>query len=248
MNILVNKKYILNHKIGNGSFGIIMSGYHIITKNKIAIKIEEKRKNSLLKHETKMYNYLRGLKGIPNIRQFGIEGKFNYMVIDVLGESIDTFNVDLHSLKIIGIELIDIIKNIHSKGIIHRDIKPENILEYKNKIYFIDFGLSVPYMIKNIHIQNSKNNKIIGTLNFCSKYIHEGDKPSRRDDIYSILYTLIYLYQGLPWINENNIEMVLSMKREFSYGIFYKLYQYVDSLLFTDTPNYLYIQKLIKHL
>lgn len=40
------------------------------------------------------------------------------------------------------IKLINILENIHSKGVIHRDLKPQNIMLQGDSIYLIDFGIS----------------------------------------------------------------------------------------------------------
>ena len=103
--------------------------------------------------------------------------------------------------------MINRIEYIHSKYIIHRDIKPENFLLGKAKqktIYLIDYGCSKLYMNakKHEHIPFKEGiQNIIGTERYCSIYTHLGKEQSRRDDIESFVYVMIYLLKGkLPWM------------------------------------------------
>ena len=61
-------------------------------------------------------------------------------------------------------------------------------------MHLIDFGCSHAYMIDGKHIKNLKKSKDKDrNLIFASKNYFNGHTLSRRDDIISILYNLIYL-------------------------------------------------------
>lgn len=116
----------------------------------------------------------------------------------------------IYKILNIGIELLKRIKTLHSHGIIHRDIKPSNILygnfstfdiSEKNALYIVDYGLSCKYIcINNNHYEYSITQKFVGTHKFASRHSLNTEKLSRRDDVESIFYVLIFLFKGnLPW-------------------------------------------------
>lgn len=108
----------------------------------------------------------------------------------------------------IGALLLDIFEHTHRGGYVHRDLKPDNVLLGRKKnqapLYLIDFGLARKYMNTktNQHSSYSENVLFKGNLIFCSKYSLVGVSPSRRDDIESLAYLLIYCAtRSLPWQN-----------------------------------------------
>jgi serine/threonine protein kinase len=95
---------------------------------------------------------------------------------------------------------------VHSRILIHRDIKPENFLiglgDKRNQIYLVDFGLAIRYLCHkyNLHIDYTDDNNLIGTPRYATINTHLGIQQSRRDDIESLGYILVYFLKGeLPW-------------------------------------------------
>ena len=140
MSLIVEGKYRIDSKIGEGSFGKIFSGTNINNGDVIAIKIEKSDETSLLKNESKIYKLLENTPGIPKLRAFGKEGQFNYMVIDKLGKSLEELRVEhggtfsLKTVLALGISMLKRIELVHNCGIVHRDIKPDNFLVKDNNI------------------------------------------------------------------------------------------------------------------
>ena len=172
------------------------------------------------------------------------------------------------------ISMIQIINRVHDAGVVHRDIKPENFMfsvEKKNggdiekKLNIIDFGLSRFYMKGDKHIINTYDKSIVGTVRYISRHIHEGNVYSRRDDIISILYVVIYLLKGkLPWngmvpkkgekitkeelIYDKKIKTTSSELCEGLPPMYEKLVDYAYGLEFEEKPDYLYMIRQCKNL
>jgi serine/threonine protein kinase len=205
MPTMIANKYTILEIIGEGTFGKVFKGINIRSNEQIAIKIQHKDIINVLKHEAKIYKYLKDISGIPLIRNYGTEHGFNYLIIDLLDISLSEKNfTHIETIKYM-ITAIKILEKIHTKGIIHRDIKPENFLLKKRKgiedIYIIDFGLSKYYLDGyKKHMIERKDRKLIGTAKFVSLNIHNGIEASRRDDLESLCYVFITIYgKELPW-------------------------------------------------
>ena len=218
MNI-INNKYKIIEKLGAGCFGEIYKGENIRTHEYVAIKVEAIENNlKLLKNESVVYQYLVGTKGVPNVKWFGKDDVNYYMVLNLLGDSLQTLliNKKSFSLKLvlqIGLQIIFILKSIHEKGLAHRDIKPDNFLigndNNKKQIYIIDFGFcrSVTNM--------KKTTGLIGSLTYASLNAHNYTELSYHDDLESLGYMLIYFYQGsLDWQKTEDVKLIIQMKQQ----------------------------------
>ena len=271
INKIILKKYKVLKRIGKGSFGSVYLGKNIQKNDYIAIKLESRNQNdTILQKETYILYSLKGF-GIPEVISYGQNLKYNILIQELLGKSIDKLFFERNrkfSLKdccMIGIQILDRLEYIHSKYIIHRDIKADNFLiGLKNKsiIYIIDFGLAKQYRSKKTgkHVKYTINKKWSGTSRFASANTLRGVEPSRRDDLESFCYLLLYLMKGsLPWdyINEeseiNEILIIYKMKQYMTPEILFrdlplemiKLYKYCKRLDFEQKPNYKFMRSLL---
>ncbi len=120
--------------------------------------------------------------------------------------SLKTVLMIADQLVIYYLKKISRIEFLHSKSVIHRDIKPENFLigfkENQFLLYLIDYGLAAKIINPktNTHIPYSDGKSLVGTARFASINTHMGIEQSRRDDLESLGYMLVYLATGsLPW-------------------------------------------------
>lgn len=105
----------------------------------------------------------------------------------------------------IGLQLLSALEALHDIGYVHNDLKFENICvgsEDMSKTHLIDFGLSQRfYDDKGKHIKRTNLKKFSGNFIFASMGSCHGFNKSRKDDIESLLYMIIFLINqdNLPW-------------------------------------------------
>ena len=273
--IIVGEHFLLNaqNKLGSGAFGDIYLGINNKNNEKVAIKLEPKNtKQPQLLYESKIYQALAGGTGIPNLYWKGVQGNYNVMVIDLLGKSLEDLmktcgnKFSTKTVCMIGEQMVSRIEYMHSKNYLHRDIKPDNFLigeKKKNILYIIDFGLSKKYKDSKtgLHIPYRDGKALTGTARYASINTHLGIEQSRRDDLESIGYCLIYFLRGeLPWqglkAKTAKEKYQLIMDKKMSIPIetlcenfpkeFVNYIQYCRDLRFDDRPNYNHLKKLFK--
>ena len=269
---LIFKKFRPIKHLCKGAFCDIYAGINILTKEKVAIKVEERYKmDKNLETECYFLFSLKGL-GIPKVISFGHNKEYDILVMPLLGKSLHeiqstkNFNFEFKDICLMAIQIIERIQWVHSQKIIHRDIKPDNFLiglDDPNIIYLIDFGLSKKYRssITGNHIKCTRIKKFVGSLRYASINALRLREQSRRDDLESIGYMLIYLIKGkLPWDNikiDNKRTSYLKFsqyKKNISPELlcnnlpeeFLDYVKYVRNLNFEDEPDYNYLKSLFQ--
>ncbi|KAL9709029.1 hypothetical protein Ac2012v2_007845 [Leucoagaricus gongylophorus] len=196
--------------------GTVFLGVHTVAGKEVAIKIEPavpRNISSPLKQESKIYKTLMGGTGVPWIMWSGKQGDYNVMIIDLMGPSLeDLFKIcnrhfSLKTVLLLADQLISRIEFIHSKNYVHRDIKPANFVmgtgRSSHLVNVIDFGLATKYRDSKTssHIPFKQDDiHGVGTSLFAAINTHLGIESSRRDDLESLAYMLIYFLRGtLPW-------------------------------------------------
>lgn len=181
----------------------------------------------------------------------------------------------LKTVLMIGDAMLRRIEWIHQMSHVHRDIKPENMaIDYNSgyNIYLLDFGLAKPYCYMNVdnnceHIKMKQGTSFTGTVRYSSINALQRMTTSRRDDVESLAYVMIYFLKGrLPWQQvgkANNVtaitakqrkERVLEMKmsipvEELCGGLpieFISFLVHCRNLKFEEKPNYSMLRRLLR--
>ncbi|MEN2496357.1 MAG: Palmitoylated plasma membrane-bound casein kinase [Marteilia pararefringens] len=259
--------YVLGDKINHGRFGIV---YKCTRDGEtFAVKCEDKSHRtskddkSFLKKEYDFYKtYLN---------------KSNYLVMQLLGPDLRAlFTKSVFSepcIILITINMIDILEEVHSYGLIYQDIKPDNILITNNindpiKLYLTDFGLSKYYLdSESNHVKFNITRQTIGTPRYMSIHAHNREEMSRRDDMEGLIYVAAqFIVKVLPWQglrpekDENNpdkkspniTDLILPVKEKHRFDVFphpytsFKTYLIkVTQLRFEEKPDYSLLKQII---
>ncbi|EGR28458.1 hypothetical protein IMG5_175070 [Ichthyophthirius multifiliis] len=267
-------RYKLESKMGNGTFGQIFQAKNIQNNSQVAIKMEyiQSRHPQLL-YEGQILQKLQGGIGIPNMHWCGQEGDYNFLVMEMLGQNLQELFVlcgnkfSLKTVLMIADQIINNLEYIHYKTYLHRDLKPENFiigsLKRQKYIYTIDFGLSKKFRDTKTyeHIPFRDKKPLIGTARYASINSHKGYEQSRRDDLESLAYMLIYFLKGsLPWQGlqcqnrEDKYFQILDMKTNYTEEDlcgnlppeFWIFLSYSKTLKFDEKPDYTYVKKIFK--
>lgn len=254
---MLANKYKLLEKLSQGSFGKVFKAENIRTGEIVAIKTEVKSKEQKsLKMEAKIYQYLANTEGIPQLKWFGATNNVNYLVTNLLEHSITSLvkeygRLSVKTVLLLGTQMIERLEILHGHYLIHRDIKPDNFMinisDRTNKIFLIDFGFCKRYNYEGNHIEFKMNKTLIGTPNYVSLNVHKGCEPSRRDDLESCLYVMIYMLFGKFFsvnVNGDDPLKILVLKKEQLTNIPRFLtvaINYVRTLRFEEEPDYKYI-------
>ena len=288
--LIFQNRYICQCEVKQGAFGVVYQGFDLTEKRPIALKLEKDKKShttSSLTNEARILSKLKGLKGVPTLFWSGKKqgSDERALVMSYLGKDLQYHitkqkSFSLKTVIMAGVQLIKVLQAVHERGVVHRDIKPDNILTAYNEdednimktlkdkgdlgqLSLCDFGISKIYRENNKHIDYKINKPFIGTIRFASEAAHKGYEISRKDDLESLGYVLVFLFKGkLPW---QNIDKALGNLRKDRVGVckqiehlmeyfydmpeeFLQYFKYVKGLTFKENPNYDYLVKLFQDL
>jgi serine/threonine protein kinase len=255
--IIDNKYYIIGY-LGKGEFGYVYKAQNIRTNEYVALKSEPaNHETKLLKNEATIYHYLVKDPGFPKVKYYGLYNDRYYMAIDLLGPSLTAFmkhrkqTLQYEEIKGYSNQMFDRVETVHKKGLIHRDIKPDNFMFGINTkhetLHLIDFGFCKPYLIPSsqAHIPFRNNRTPLGTTLFMSLHVIQGVEPSRRDDLESVFYCMLFLYNPDLFTNVKNYTEIKTLHQISVPPSWKTLHQTIQAYAYDQTPDYDSLRQLL---
>ena len=253
-------------KFGEKLTSNVFKGKNLKTKKKVVFKFEKIRDDaqSNLINESKILIKLLKIERTSKIEEIKMNFPFIVLITKYIGPSLKYYlkecggKFSLPTTLKISFQILNILQQIHENGVILIYLKQDNLLmglgENQDYVYIIDFDCAKFYIKDGEHIKEEKVEHIIGNRAFISINVHNYIKPSRRDDIESFCYNLIYFMKGkLPWskvyhTEEIKLKKIITSLDELCEGIpeeFKELLKYARNMKFEEKPDYIYIKGLL---
>ncbi|EGT57492.1 hypothetical protein CAEBREN_14083 [Caenorhabditis brenneri] len=270
---IVGKRYKVTQKLGEGGCGSVFKVEDIEDKGQqYALKVEFNNPNSgnVLKMEVQILSLMVNKRHVAKCVASGKKEKYSYMVMTLLGESLDSIVrkhgpfLNVSSQIRIGICVLFGIKQIHDLGYIHRDLKPANVaLGCKgspDERYFLvlDFGLARQYVNEEMDGKKMRRPRekalFRGTARYCSVSMHDRFEQGRVDDLWTLVYMLAELRCRLAWHDVDDKVEICEMKRMISDGDLFakspvqmlEFVKVVRNTQFYHRPDYEKLYKLLE--
>eukprot|EP00347_Sterkiella_histriomuscorum_P003421 403364357 len=266
-------EYKVIKELGQGAQGAVYLIKDIKTGKKYAAKIYQKSDRHKLEEE--ILRKVTKLEGFPHLRDVTLIEDHHMIVMQCLGQNLRSLKESQKSQKLsiqtslqVMHQMLMRLESLHKLGYVHCDLKPDNILigtdpAVDHNIYLIDFGLAHYYLTpRGRHIAPPKKASFKGSISYCSLNVLNKQHPSRRDDLESMLYVILFLLNGqLPWHEgaqllrgQDRINFVIKMKLEIGileYGSIVpksiiKCFKYIRSLSFETEPDYNRLKYYVK--
>ncbi len=183
-------------------------------------------------------NQLKDLKHpqIPQLQAYFDENDSLYLIQDfiegdnLLIELANQGNFHEEKIRNLFLDILPVLKVVHSQNIIHRDIKPENIMRRRSdgKLFLIDFGAS-----KQLQGTMRPGTKI-GTFGYASLEQMEDREVYPASDLFSVGVTCFHLltgvYPGDLW-NRQGYSWVKDWRKHLQQPVSLELGEILDKLL-----------------
>ncbi len=216
---VIENRYRLLRKIGEGGMGTIYAGEHVEIRKGVAIKIlhpvYSKQQNLVerFRREARAASRI-GHPNIIDVTDFGTtEDGCAYFVMEHL-DGIDLADVLSHERRIdplravrIGMQICSALHAAHTGGVIHRDLKPENIYLVARDgeadfVKVLDFGIARSVDRRSRRLTNP--GMAMGTPEYMAPEQAmasgggDAGNVDRRSDIYSVGALLYEMISGVP--------------------------------------------------
>lgn len=199
---VLNDRYQLELKLGEGGMGSVYRALDLATNRDVAVKIlrrdlaESKHARRRFAREARAAGMLNH-PGIVRVMDFVDEAR-PYLVMDLInGVSMRRYvrreRPDVFRLLDICDELCEALAHAHDRGVVHRDLKPDNIvITPEGRVKVLDFGLARVRIPEISHL--TRSGSALGTCSYMAPEQAAGKPADERSDLYAIG---VILYEAL---------------------------------------------------
>lgn len=223
---LINGRYLLHEKLGQGGMGVVYRATDRLTGNMVALKwvllpdehpqgsyanltLSRMQRNLrlALAHEFKTLASLRH-PHIISVLDYGFDGQQQpYFAMTYLDRAKPLLAAAEGTTAVTRIHLIrqmlEALVYLHRRGILHRDLKPENVLVTDGVVRLLDFGLASA---------KEDANESVGSWLYVAPEILDGKPASEASDLYSVGVLAYRLFAGehpFDYLHPEFVEQVL---------------------------------------
>ncbi len=210
-NRLVDNRYRVVARIGQGAMGKVYKAEHVYTKRPVALKIihpqfqEDEQYRVRFLREIELACRIQHPHAVQILDAGEAEARMLYMAMEFLeGQTLSNLlkqypeGLNLDVAIRIACQIGKALETIHEAGLVHRDLKPDNIMVlaepgaplFMCNVKILDFGIA-----RDVDGVNSITGEMmIGTPKFMSPEQTRGEKLTQQSDIYNlglILYAML---------------------------------------------------------
>ena len=206
INQVLNGRFKVESKIGEGGFGAVYRGVQLATGRKVALKLlhpEMTKDENLVARFEREGRVLCNLRDAHTITTYDFDRTTDgtlYIAMELLeGKSLhqlfhDEAPLEWKRVFKILIEMCSSLAEAHAQGIVHRDLKPENVyLEPRSGnpefVKILDFGIAKVMRGDTIDPQAPQltaTGQTLGTLEYMSPEQLMGKQLDGRSDVYAL--------------------------------------------------------------
>lgn len=227
LGIILDGKFRLDEKIGEGGMGKVYKAKHIHVDHTVAIKVlhpelsSDKVALERFRREAQAAIYVRHPNAVA-VTDFGVtqDKAIAYLVMEFLEgvELRERINqqkqLDFHEAFLVIQQTCAALHAAHAKGIVHRDLKPDNIWLVKSEdgtrqVKVLDFGIAKLKASADLG-SLTQQGMVIGTPYYMSPEQCRGEELDGRSDIYSLGVILYEMLTGeLPFQDSSSMAVVI---------------------------------------